>query len=107
MESAGRRLAYMDKALKVRFPDHVLPAHSLTQMSMPKRAEQQELNLWNVFNQAQEWIMKGGFQIARPDKVNKEVRAWNKARPITAVDKTMKYNQELWEVTKEFAMLTN
>jgi hypothetical protein len=64
----------------------------------PRREQDRTNDLWTVFNVAQENIMKGGFNSPSTGR---------RARQVKAIDKTVTYNQELWDLARSYAAELN
>lgn len=66
----------------------------------PKRNADQGDDLWHTFNVVQERLLKGDYAKVSLKKNN---AVWTKNRNITAIDKNIKLNQDLWLLTEAFA----
>ena len=64
----------------------------------PRREQDRRNDLWTVFNVAQENIMKGGFS---------NTNTGRRARAVKAIDKTVTYNQEIWDLARTYASSLN
>jgi hypothetical protein len=64
----------------------------------PRREQDRRNDLWTVFNVAQENIMKGGFS---------NVNTGRRARAVKAIDKTVSYNQGIWDLARTYAASLN
>ncbi len=67
---------------------------------LPKRNEDRENNLWNIFNRVQEKLTKGEFNYFVKNK-KKEV-VLRKARPIKSFSLDMEMNKKLWELAESY-----
>ena len=64
----------------------------------PRRPQDMGHDLWTVFNVCQENVMKGGFTNSNTGR---------RARQVKAIDKTVTYNQELWDLAGRQAIALN
>ena len=64
----------------------------------PRRDQDKSNDLWTVFNVVQENIMKGGFSNSNTGR---------RARAVKAIDKTVSYNQEIWDLARTYAAELN
>lgn len=64
----------------------------------PRREQDRRNDLWTIFNVAQENIMKGGFSNHTTGR---------RARVVKAIDKTVSYNQEIWDLARTYASSLN
>ena len=60
----------------------------------PRREQDKRSDLWTVFNVVQENLMKGGFSNSDTGR---------RARPVKNIDKTVTYNQGVWELASNRA----
>lgn len=79
--------------------DHV----SVQDVSVPVRYEDKGLNAWNVFNVAQERIVRGGVRVfsVTDRSPHGTIR---KARPIGSVKENVRVNQQLWDAAEDILM---
>ena len=71
-------------------------------LMLPRRSEDREDNLWNVYNRAQEKIIKQGVTLISE---NPRYRVGNKTREVKAIDRDIKLNKALWALTERMAEL--
>jgi len=93
---ASRTAAFAQRAAELRWDDKAgmyVPADLIA----PRREEDREDTLWNIFNRAQENGMRGGVtgQTAAGRRVT--------TRAIGSIDGEMTFNTRLWELADEFA----
>jgi len=85
------------KAYDLRGGGRVATAEELAGILNPRRAEDTPNNLWTVFNRVQEAVLRGGNMIV---DARGRMRT---AKPIRNLDKSLKFNQELWSMAESFA----
>jgi hypothetical protein len=88
------QLAFADLAILLRFDQRAVevdPAELLT----PRRWEQAEPTLWNVYNTLQENILRGGVRQVRCD--GRRFRS----RAVRNIDQDLRINRELWRIAQE------
>ena len=90
---------FANEARKLRFEDHIQMS-SPTQLLLPRRNEDRDNTLWNVFNRAQENLIRGGLTVYNPH--NRQRRRAH-SREITGIDDNIRINSELWNLTIEKA----
>ena len=64
----------------------------------PRRDQDRRSDLWTVFNVVQENLMKGGFSNSETGR---------RARAVKNIDKTVTYNQGVWELASNYAASLN
>jgi hypothetical protein len=64
----------------------------------PRRVQDRRTDLWSVFNVVQENLMKGGFSNSDTGR---------RARAVKNIDKTVTYNQGVWELASKQAASLN
>jgi hypothetical protein len=69
------------------------------QLLIPRRPEDQQANLWNVFNVTQENVIKGGLT-----GTNAHQRRVT-TREVKGIDQDIRLNKALWTLADEFAKL--
>ena len=87
------RKDFFADATRIRFGKS---AHDdlVEEMSRWRRKEDNKNDLWTTFNVAQENLIRGGF---RNGSTNRMVR------PITNIQKDVKYNSELWDLASKYS----
>jgi len=85
------------KAYDLRGGGRVATSEELAEILNPRRAEDTPNNLWTVFNRVQEAVLRGGNMIV---DARGRMRT---AKPIRNLDKSLKFNQELWSMAESFA----
>ena len=63
-------------------------------MGQIRREEDRGTDLWRTFNVAQENLIRGGFLNGSTRRV---------ARPITSIQKDVKFNSELWDLASKYS----
>ena len=86
------RTDFFTDAAKIRFenPDEGV----VRDMSKIRREADRGLDLWSTFNVAQENLIRGGFRNASTSRM---------VRPITSIQKDVKYNSELWDLASKYS----
>ena len=83
-------------AAKIRFEN---PSDDLIkEMSQVRREADRGTDLWRTFNVAQENLIRGGF---RNGDTNRMVR------PISNIQKDVKFNSELWDLASTYSVSVN
>lgn len=79
-------------AAKIRFdePDEGI----IMDISNARREADQGTDLWRTFNVAQENLLRGGFRNGTTNRM---------VRPISNIQKDVKYNSELWDLASSYA----
>jgi len=86
------RSDFFTDASKIRFEN---PSEDIVRnMSRIRRKEDMGIDLWSVFNVAQENLIRGGY-------VNNETR--RNVRPITNIQKDVKFNSQLWDLASTYS----
>lgn len=90
---------FAQKAFALRsYQERLLTEEELVDFLTPRRKEDEGDSLWVVFNRIQESVLKGGYHITN---AKNKVR---KAKSIKNIQKDMELNQQLWELSTEYAM---
>lgn len=100
------REAFAKAAHTYRFADaegEVTTPVTPVQLLNPRRAEDQQSNLWTVFNVVQENVIKGGITAMGHDALNRPRRTTT--RRINGIDQDVKLNKALWVLASEMAKL--
>lgn len=92
-------LEYATAAQAIRFDEHIKMASPVAILA-PRRNEDKQQNLWNVFNRAQENMIRGGLTVYNP---HNRQRRRSHSREITGIDDNIRINSELWNLTLEKA----
>lgn len=85
------------RAYDLRGGGRVATAEELAEILQPRRDADKPNNLWTVFNRIQEAVITGGNMIV---DARGRVRA---AKPIRNLDKSLRFNQDLWQLAESFA----
>ena len=89
------------KALLTRLEsDKSINNDLLKDFIQPKRNEDKEDNLWNIFNRFQERLTWGEFSYNHTNK--KKETVIRKARPIKSFSLDMEMNKKLWEIAENY-----
>lgn len=97
--SDEQTMSFAKRAAALRFGD-AADASVAQQIAMPLRSDDQENTLWNVFNRAQEHLMRGGFRAPNMSRMGRTRRA----RAIGNLEVERRLNENLWSLAEEFAM---
>lgn len=90
-------LAFANSAARLRFDgDSNVNAPDLVR---PRREADKAPTLWNVFNRAQESLLKGG------QRYYTDAGRRQRVRPVNSIDKDVGLNQALWVLAEEMAKL--
>lgn len=96
-------------ALQVRFKDEVPESLQADPMKVltARRREDQQADLWTVYNRAQENLIKGGisFDAVREDAQGRQNHVRQTLRPVRSVDGDITLNRALWTLADEMAKL--
>jgi hypothetical protein len=86
------------KAYDLRGGGRVASEEEITEILKVRRPEDEGNNLWNVFNRIQESVVRGGqmFVDARG--------RMRTQKPLRNLDKSLKANQELWQLAETYAL---
>lgn len=75
-----------------------IPVQSLIK---PRRKSDAPNNLWNLFNNVQENVMKGGIHYTKVDK--KDNVRYMATKPIKSASRNLSLNKTLWDMTEALA----
>ncbi len=89
----GKRQEFFDMAMTVRY-GNLLPFDP-DLLRFRKRSEQKEPTLWNDFNQAQEWLIRGGIACDGRKRVTT-------SRPVNNIRKVVEINRNLWDLAESY-----
>ena len=87
---------FATEALKIRWDEGEAPIPA-QDLLFSRRAADREPTLWNVFNRAQENLIKGGLHGRNKSSGRTTTRA------INSVNEQVRVNRELWTLADEFA----
>lgn len=90
--------AFAEKAATLRWKDDNTANDMVESILRPRRLEDKGNDVWTVYNVIQENIIKGGFINSNTGR---------RARAVNHIDKTISYNQELWDLAHDFAADNN
>ena len=94
--STRSRVDFFTDAAKIRFEN---PDEGVVQdMSKIRREADKGLDLWTTFNVAQENLIRGGFVNGSTGR---------NVRPITSIQKDVKFNSELWDLASQYSVSMN
>ena len=94
--STRSRVDFFTDAAKIRFEN---PDEGVVQdMSKVRREADKGLDLWTTFNVAQENLIRGGFVNGSTGR---------NVRPITSIQKDVKFNSELWDLASQYSVSMN
>jgi hypothetical protein len=107
--TSSERYAFGSKAIDLMFDNDKWLKYSryatIKQLITPTRAQDQDSNLWNLFNIIQEKFIKGGdFLISHHlsgESYKNYISAYggDRTRGIKSIDREQKLNKDLWELT--------
>lgn len=102
--SLPEREIYAESAALILYEDKEKIPFKTEKLLRPKRYSDQDKNdLWSTFNIVQENVMKGGLGgYKRNDKG--QVR-WSSTRKIKSIDRDVKVNKALWNLTEKMKEL--
>ena len=87
---------FAKEAGKLRFRDSL--NFNYADLLKSRYQEQQEMNLWNVFNNVQRNLFAGGFHVTDKARENK----MRKVRKINSIDANVELNGRLWNLLEQF-----
>ena len=83
-------------AAKIRFEN---PSDDIiNEMSQVRREADRGTDLWRTFNVAQENLIRGGFRNGNTNRM---------VRPISNIQKDVKFNSELWDLASTYSTSIN
>ncbi len=85
------------------YDDEIHVPITFSQLLEERRYDDRGNNLWNIFNVIQENFCKGGLRGTTVNAVGKRRRVTT--RPIKSIDRNIKLNQALWQLTERMAEL--
>lgn len=93
---------YLGDALQLRWPIAEDPTRVVQAFGRARRAEDNGNSLYQVFQRAQESLVRGGVYVSkrRPEDGAQIV---TRARPIGALDASIRINTGLWDLTEQTA----
>jgi hypothetical protein len=101
MPSDAKR-AFGEAVLQLVYKDEEKrPEIDPTRIIQPRRMDRGESNLWEIFNNAQENIIRGGIQYTDQDEQGR--RRWHTSREVKAIDRSVKINRTLWDLAEAVA----
>lgn len=92
---------YAEAALSLRYDDGEAPINA-EQALRPRRREDADQNLFNVFNTVQEHLTQGGLRGRNP-----ETRRRVSTRPVSGIAENTKLNKALWQLTERMRELVS
>lgn len=99
----GEQLAFARAALTVRYDGEESPIRP-DQVIAPRRREDSDPTVWNIFNRAQENIIGGGVRYVQRDDSGRRV-ASRQTREIRGMDQNTAVNRALWQLAEEMRAL--
>jgi len=108
--SNEQRWMFADMALNLMFDETKWSKYNkdatINRLTKPQRVQDEDVNLWNVFNIIQERFMKGGRYLVTNDEMELCARyQWNvdyanteSVRPVKSIDRSIEVNRKLWEL---------
>ena len=95
-------LAFGAAAARLRFSSD--QNVSVPALVAPRREADRDPTLWNVFNRAQESLLRGGQRYVTQGSETTRARRL-RVRPVNSIDKDVGLNQALWTLAAEMAKL--
>lgn len=92
--------AFATAALQLRYDDPAAAPITPEQVLQPRRREDVEPTLWNVFNRTQEALVSGGVR-GRNAETGRRLRT----RPVEGISENNRLNKALWTLGEEMAKL--
>lgn len=98
--SESQKIEFANDAYNLRFEhqefENFSPVHLLT----PRRYADKSQNLFNIFNAAQENLIRGGIRVLKRDKEGNLRRS--RTRAVGAIDANLKINKGLWNLAEKY-----
>lgn len=94
--SEGQAVDFMNKATLIRWENNSVPSLNIESLLKPLRVEDEGMNLWKVFNVAQEKLVRGGEQYR-----TKRGRL-SSVRELRNFDNVNKLNTKLWDLAESY-----
>lgn len=91
---AAHSLRFADSKGKINTP--ILPA----QLLRPRRTDDNNADLWSVFNRVQENVIKGGLTAYKPGSFQR-----TSTRMVKGIDQDVRLNRSLWTLAEKMAEL--
>jgi hypothetical protein len=92
--SADETLQFAQRAAAIRYPNE--PNASIGWITAPRRLEDDGASLWQVFNVAQEGLIRGGHT-----RINSHGRS-GRVRGLTALNKQVSVNRQLFDLAESY-----
>jgi Domain of unknown function (DUF932) len=102
--SPAAAVEFVRQAIAIRHRDEPDGTVVIADLLAPKRAEDAGTDLWRTFNRAQEYLIRGGYEVHRMvgEGANKSW-ATRRARGIKSILEGARINTQLWEVAELFS----
>jgi hypothetical protein len=101
--SPAAAVEFVNRAIALRHDPKAVTVNPESLLAV-KRAEDVGFDLWHTFNRAQEWLVRGGYDVTKVTPVDcKESPVIRKARPIQAILESVRINTKLWEIAELFS----
>jgi hypothetical protein len=101
--SPAAAVEFVNRAIALRHDPKVVTVNPESLLAV-RRAEDVGFDLWHTFNRAQEWLVRGGYDVTKVTPIDsKESPVVRKARPIQAILESVKINTKLWEIAELFS----
>lgn len=103
-----KTLKYAEEALQILYPKgskwlKKSKKETVQELIKPTRKEDEENNLWNLFNIVQEKFLTGGeFIVAKKKGKDGELKV-GKKKEVTRIKTNISLNMGLWDLTEKFA----
>ena len=89
---------FAEEAVTIRWEDEITAKNMVDSILSPRREQDKGDDIWTVYNVVQENLIKGGFS---------NTHTGRRARAVKAIDKTVSYNQKLWDLAHDYAAVLN
>ena len=98
--SVDEKLSFAERAHELRFAESDNLMVNAQSLLRPKRAKDQNSDLFTTFNVIQENLIRGGLVGIRHD--NRGRRRYGRSREVKSIDRNVAINQKLWQLSLEY-----
>ncbi len=95
----SQKYDFASEAFKLRFDDQVFEDFSPLQLLTPRRHADKSENLFNIFNAAQENLIRGGIKVYKRDEKGR--LSLSRTRAVGSIDANLKINKGLWSLAEK------
>jgi|15BtaG_2_1085339.scaffolds.fasta_scaffold00814_20 hypothetical protein len=89
---------FAEEATAIRWENEATARDMVESILSPRREQDKGDDIWTVYNVVQENLIRGGFTNSLTGR---------KARAVKHIDKTISYNQKLWDLAHDYAAVLN